>query len=162
MPSSATPAILAGRDGPLERRLVDKGISPYSRGGRWTLSPRVRVRPPLPVSDRRAPGGSSAGPTRKRSVDLLILEDLGARTLAPTAAEDLLEIIARRYETGASILSGNRLTQPSSNSHSPPSARVDTQAPGPGDRISPASTDSVRVWRCLWSCLAGLSPGSPR
>lgn len=46
--------------------------------------------------------------TRLSSVDLLILEDLGLRTLPPTAAEDLLEIFSRRYETGASILTSNR------------------------------------------------------
>jgi DNA replication protein DnaC len=45
---------------------------------------------------------------RLTAVDLLILEDLGARALPPTAAEDLLEIFTRRYETGASILSSNR------------------------------------------------------
>ena len=41
-------------------------------------------------------------------VDLLSLEDLGIRTLPPTAAEDLLEIFSRRYETGASIITSNR------------------------------------------------------
>lgn len=45
---------------------------------------------------------------RLTRVDLLILEDLGACTLPPTAAEDLLEIFTRRYETGATILTGNR------------------------------------------------------
>jgi DNA replication protein DnaC len=45
---------------------------------------------------------------RLTRVDLLILEDLGARTLPPTAAEDLLEIFTRRYETGATILTSNR------------------------------------------------------
>ncbi|MDQ6898755.1 MAG: ATP-binding protein [Candidatus Dormibacteraeota bacterium] len=45
---------------------------------------------------------------RLTAVDLLILEDLGGRTLPVTAAEDLLEIFTRRYETGATILSSNR------------------------------------------------------
>ena len=45
---------------------------------------------------------------RLTRVDLLILEDLGGRTLPPTAAEDLLEIFTRRYEMGATILSSNR------------------------------------------------------
>ena len=45
---------------------------------------------------------------RLTRVDLLILEDLGGRTLPPTAAEDLLEIFTRRYETGATILTSNR------------------------------------------------------
>jgi DNA replication protein DnaC len=41
-------------------------------------------------------------------VELLILEDLGARRLPPTAAEDLLEVFSRRYETAATILTSNR------------------------------------------------------
>ena len=48
---------------------------------------------------------------RLTGVDLLILEDLGGRTLPPTAAEDLLEVFTRRYETGATILSSNRLVE---------------------------------------------------
>ncbi len=46
--------------------------------------------------------------SRLSAVDLLILEDLGLRTLPPTAAEDLLEIFSRRYETGAAIITSNR------------------------------------------------------
>ena len=34
-------------------------------------------------------------------VELLIIDDLGMRKLPPTAAEDLLEIIMRRYERGS-------------------------------------------------------------
>jgi DNA replication protein DnaC len=41
-------------------------------------------------------------------IDLLVLEDLGMRRLPPTAAEDLLEIFTRRYETGAILVSSNR------------------------------------------------------
>jgi DNA replication protein DnaC len=41
-------------------------------------------------------------------VDLLVIEDLGMRQLPPSAAEDLLEVFTRRYETGAVILSSNR------------------------------------------------------
>jgi DNA replication protein DnaC len=45
---------------------------------------------------------------RLTKVDLLVIEDLGMRRLPPTAAEDLLEVFARRYETGAVILTTNR------------------------------------------------------
>ncbi len=45
---------------------------------------------------------------RLARVDLLILEDLGARRLPPTAGEDLLEVFSRRYETGATLLTSNR------------------------------------------------------
>ena len=41
-------------------------------------------------------------------VDLLVIEDLGMRHLPPTAAEDLLEVFTRRYETGAILVSSNR------------------------------------------------------
>ncbi len=41
-------------------------------------------------------------------VDLLVIEDLGMRRLPATAAEDLLEVFTRRYETGAILVSSNR------------------------------------------------------
>jgi len=41
-------------------------------------------------------------------VPLLILDDLGMRKLPPTAAEDLLEVILRRYERASTILTSNR------------------------------------------------------
>ena len=41
-------------------------------------------------------------------VDLLVLEDLGMKRLPPTAAEDLREIVVRRYEKGAIIITTNR------------------------------------------------------
>ncbi len=39
---------------------------------------------------------------------LLIIDDLGMRKLPPTAAEDLLELIMRRYERASTILTSNR------------------------------------------------------
>jgi DNA replication protein DnaC len=42
------------------------------------------------------------------TVPLLIIDDLGMRKLAHTAAEDLLELIMRRYERAATILTSNR------------------------------------------------------
>jgi DNA replication protein DnaC len=41
-------------------------------------------------------------------VELLVLEDLGMKKMPPTAAEDLLEIVVRRYEKGAIIMTTNR------------------------------------------------------
>lgn len=43
-----------------------------------------------------------------QNVPLLIIDDLGMRKLPPTAAEDLLEIIMRRYERASTILTSNR------------------------------------------------------
>jgi DNA replication protein DnaC len=45
---------------------------------------------------------------RVSTVPLLIIDDLGMRKLPATAAEDLLEIIMRRYERASTILSSNR------------------------------------------------------
>jgi len=55
-----------------------------------------------------------AGGTRKEymesvsSVPLLIIDDFGMRKLPHTAAEDLLEIIMRRYERFSTLLTSNR------------------------------------------------------
>src|SRR5919106_1365278 len=42
------------------------------------------------------------------AIPLLIVDDLGMRKLAHTAAEDLLELIMRRYERASTILTSNR------------------------------------------------------
>jgi DNA replication protein DnaC len=42
------------------------------------------------------------------SVPLLIIDDLGMRKLPVTAAEDLLELIMRRYEQASTLLTSNR------------------------------------------------------
>lgn len=45
---------------------------------------------------------------RVSAVPLLIIDDLGMRKLPATAAEDLLEIIMRRYERASTLLTSNR------------------------------------------------------
>jgi len=42
------------------------------------------------------------------SADLLIIDDLGMRKLPATAAEDLLELVMRRYERTSTIITSNR------------------------------------------------------
>src|SRR2546425_4120516 len=42
------------------------------------------------------------------TVPLLVIDDLGMRKLPPTAAEDLLEIVMRRYERASTVLTSNR------------------------------------------------------
>jgi DNA replication protein DnaC len=42
------------------------------------------------------------------TVPLLIIDDLGMRKLGPTAAEELLEIVMRRYERASTVLTSNR------------------------------------------------------
>ena len=46
--------------------------------------------------------------TELTTVSLLIIDDLGMRKLPHTAAEDLLEIIMRRYERASTLLTSNR------------------------------------------------------
>jgi len=41
-------------------------------------------------------------------VPLLIIDDLGIRKLPPTAAEDLLEIVMRRYQRASTMVTSNR------------------------------------------------------
>jgi len=60
------------------------------------------------LSEAQATGTRKQVVARLSQVDLLILEDLGARTLPANAAEDVLEIFTRRYEVGASIITSNR------------------------------------------------------
>ena len=45
---------------------------------------------------------------RIATVPLLIIDDLGMRKLPHTAAEDLLEIVMRRYERASTLLTSNR------------------------------------------------------
>jgi DNA replication protein DnaC len=42
------------------------------------------------------------------AVPLLILDDFGMRKLPLTAAEELLEVIMRRYERASTLLTSNR------------------------------------------------------
>jgi DNA replication protein DnaC len=46
--------------------------------------------------------------TELATAPLLIIDDLGMRKLAHTAAEDLLELIMRRYERASTMLTSNR------------------------------------------------------
>ena len=42
------------------------------------------------------------------TIPLLIIDDLGMRKLPATAAEELLEVIMRRYEKASTLLTSNR------------------------------------------------------
>ena len=46
--------------------------------------------------------------TNSGSAPLLMIDDLGMRKLPSTAAEDLLEIIVRRYERASALITSNR------------------------------------------------------
>ena len=62
---------------------------------------------------RSSPTPRSTAPARHyladlATVPLLIIDDLGMRKLPHTAAEDLLELIMRRYERASTLLTSNR------------------------------------------------------
>ncbi|MGH7707857.1 MAG: IS21-like element helper ATPase IstB [Vulcanimicrobiaceae bacterium] len=55
-----------------------------------------------------ATGERSQSIARLSDVPLLVIDDLGMRKLPASAAEDLLEIIMRRYERSSTIITSNR------------------------------------------------------
>lgn len=56
-------------------------------------------------------GERTAAITKFSEIPLLIIDDLGMRKLPASAAEDLLEIIMRRYERASTIITSNRPLQ---------------------------------------------------
>jgi DNA replication protein DnaC len=62
------------------------------------------------------------------TVPLLIIDDLGMRKLPHTAAEDLLELVMRRYERASTLLTSNRLCGAPHNRFNAESFVMRTQA----------------------------------
>ncbi len=60
------------------------------------------------LADATLDGERKAYLVEMASVPLLILDDLGMRKLPTTAAEDLLELIMRRYERTSTLITSNR------------------------------------------------------
>ena len=60
------------------------------------------------IADATLDGSRKAYLHDLASVPLLIIDDLGMRKLPHTAAEDLLELVMRRYERASTILTSNR------------------------------------------------------
>jgi len=60
------------------------------------------------LAEAQLAGTRKAYVTEVTTVPLLIIDDLGMRKLPHTAAEDLLEIIMRRYERTSTLLTSNR------------------------------------------------------
>ena len=60
------------------------------------------------IADAALDGTRKTLLTTLSTVPLLIIDDLGMRKLPHTAAEDLLEIIMRRYERASTLLTSNR------------------------------------------------------
>ncbi len=60
------------------------------------------------IAEATATGERRAYISKMTQVPLLIIEDLGLRRVPASAAEDLLEILHRRYQKTSTILSSNR------------------------------------------------------
>lgn len=60
------------------------------------------------IADATLDGTRKAYLADLAAVPLLIIDDLGMRKLPHTAAEDLLEVIMRRYERASTLLTSNR------------------------------------------------------
>jgi DNA replication protein DnaC len=60
------------------------------------------------LADAVAQGGRKQFMAELAAVPLLIIDDFGMRKLPLTAAEDLLEIVMRRYERASTLLTSNR------------------------------------------------------
>src|SRR5437660_6914879 len=60
------------------------------------------------LADATLAGARRERMTKLAAVPFLIIDDLGMRKLPATAAEDLLELIMRRYERVSTLLSSNR------------------------------------------------------
>ena len=60
------------------------------------------------IAEAAVDGTRKALLTDLATVPLLIIDDLGMRKLPHTAAEDLLELIMRRYERASTMLTSNR------------------------------------------------------
>src|SRR5712692_1020773 len=68
------------------------------------------------------------------SVPLLIIDDLGMRKLPVTVAEELLEIVMRRYERASTLLTSNRPVETGANCWA-------TAPPSPPCSIASSTTD---------------------
>jgi DNA replication protein DnaC len=78
------------------------------------------------LADAQLAGTRKATLAHLTTIPLLILDDLGMRRLPPTAAEDLLEIVMRRYERASTLPhleSPRRGTGASCSATRPPSPR---------------------------------------
>jgi len=83
------------------------------RGARWSIQGyRVLYREAHvlleELADAQLAGERKQYIEHVSKVPLLIIHDLGMRKLPATAAEDLLEIIMRRYERVSTVLTSNR------------------------------------------------------
>ena len=90
------------------------------------------------------------------TVPLLIIDDFGMRKLPLTAAEDLLEIIMRRYERASTLLTSNRLCGAPHKRFNAESTFMRTRH-ARGDRSGYFSVFSLRIIVVAFSSSSNLS-----
>ena len=90
------------------------------------------------------------------TVPLLVIDDFGMRKLPLTAAEDLLEIIMRRYERASTLLTSNRLCGAPHNRFNAESTFMRTRH-ARGDRSGYFSVFSLRIIVVAFSSSSNLS-----
>jgi len=83
------------------------GRSVIQTQGHWVLY-REAHRLLEDLADASIGGGRKSLVEHLTNVPLLIIDDLGMRKLPPTAAEDLLELVMRRYERASTLITSNR------------------------------------------------------
>ncbi len=79
---------------------------PRTQGRR--VDPRAGDQAHAPHMEAIADAALDGTRTTLSTVPLLIIDDLGMRKLPHTAAEDLLELVMRRYERASTLLTSNR------------------------------------------------------
>src|SRR5262249_53576115 len=79
----------------------------YDHRRRQTENPRA-AEPGVSVADVALDGSRKQYIEMVSTVPLLIIDDFGMRKLPSNAAEDLLEIVMRRYERASTLLTSNR------------------------------------------------------
>jgi IstB-like ATP binding protein len=114
--------IALGRLGWTLRRIEQSTGVRRETAGAYLKAAGIAVRPPGAWGRRRPPATEASGEIAEATIDrsrkqhmellatvpLLIIDDLGMRKLPATAAEDLLEIVMRRYERASTLLTSNR------------------------------------------------------
>ena len=106
-PPSAKTFCCSGRPGPARATLPKPSAAP--RSSRATASIYREAHTFLEeLAEETLAETRKAYLTELTRVPLLIIDDLGMRKLPHTAAEDLLELVMRRYERASTLLTSNR------------------------------------------------------
>jgi IstB-like ATP binding protein len=106
-PDTSLPALAAPVKEELPTNRPEQGpILSFTRVDGCNLWIKISATGPYPVNN--SVSCSCEHMELLATVPLLIIDDLGMRKLGPTAGEELLEIVMRRYERASTLLTSNR------------------------------------------------------